>query len=1273
MKRQSFPASTIALTLGVLFVIATAGLTAFGQASSSAINGTVTDQQGNLVPGAAVTLTNTGKNFTRTQRTNETGRFNFALIPPGSYQVSVEAKNFKKAVITDVSALVDKPTDLTVSLEIGNVTETVTVSSGSGEVLLNTQDATIGNNFVSRQITQLPLEARNPLSLLTLQPGVTRAGNVTGARADQSNITLDGVDINEAQTNDIGAPVLRLNSEAVEEFRVVVSNPNANQGRSSGAQISLITKSGSNDWHAVLFEAHRNTIFTANSFLNNRAGRYIATDAAVIAGTQLAGNLKVPRPKLLRNTFGGTFSGPIKKDRAFFFYSYEGRRDASQASVSARTVPLPALGLGTVKFLGCAPGVPAANCGTTVTPTVQALTAAQLNALFPAVGLNPAALSVLAGAASRYPANSPGGDGFNTGAFIFNAPTAVNLNSHQLRMDLNLNQKGTQQLMFRGSYQYDKQPVSTTNPQQFPDSPLRTGWYHPTGIVIGHTWTINSTKTNNFRYGLTRLAVSNLGDTTGNDIFFRFVYIPTTESYTASRINPVHNFTDDFSWIKGNHSLQLGANVRMVRNLRTDLGPAYDQALTNPLFYASSGNVLLTPVTGAGYTIKGNQDDLKAALAAVIGRYSQYTARFNFGLDGKPAKSGDPTVRNFATESYDGYVQDMWKFRQNLTFTLGLRYSLSKPVYEKQGFMATPNIPLGEYLQRRIDNAAKGINYTEPIVVNLSKSFYNWDKNNFQPRVAVAWSPDFGNNFLGRILGRQGKSVIRGGFAITNDYFGEQLAVTFNSQNSLGFSSSQTTSANTFNVTTNPAPLFTGFGQDVRSLPTIVVPGALTFPQQRSSNNSRRIESSLDGHQVSPINYSWNVSFERDLPHGMVFEAAYIGRSARNLLAGRDAVQTNLNFTDQKSGQTWTQAASILEQLRATNTSIFSVQSIPFFDNLYTPGSLGPILFGLPSLTNTQAVYAMMPLTNVNASCAAVGGCFDVGNDWTTAQDILDAFSGHRYFYQPQYGALAVYSTIASSDYHGATFSLRQRFKETLSYDINYTFSKSLDDISGLQTDAPFTPFILNALNIHQARAVSDFDVRHVINANMIWQLPFGHGKSFFDHSSGFVNALLGGWQLASIFRWNSGLPVEAPLDFGGWPTNWNRRNYTTRIKPVEASPTRGGTTPANLFSDPKAVYQSFRSGLPGERGDRNVFRYPGYVVLDAALSKSFTMPWSERHTLQIRWEVFNVTNTQRLTSVDGFTQGLDPQKSPPNPSFGNFTAIQGTPRVMQFGFRYAF
>jgi hypothetical protein len=1256
MKRRSLFTRIVSLTCGALFVIIFAVTTALGQAGTSSINGTVTDPQGNLVTGATVTLTNEEKNVSRTQQTEGSGAFGFNLIPPGEYRLEVEAPGFKKTVISNVRALVDKPTDVKVALEIGAVTEVVNVTTGAGDVLLNNQDATIGNNFVGQQISQLPLEARNPISLLTLQPGVTRAGNVTGARSDQSNITLDGIDINEAQTNDIGSPVLRLNAEAVEEFRVVVANANATQGRSAGAQISLITKSGTNDFHGALFWAHRNTIFTANTFFNNRAG--------------------IARPTLLRNTYGAALGGPIKKDRAFFFYSYEGRRDASGTGVGPRTVPREHLGRGEVRFRGCPPGV--VPC-TAANATTIALTAAQIQGFYPLltnpVAPNPTAIAALAAAASRYPANDFNtGDGFNTAGFRFNAPLAVELEAHQLRLDYNLTESGSQQLFFRGTYQNDKQPVSTTSPQMWPDTPQRTRWYHPYGFAAGHTWNISSTKTNSFRFGLTRLALSDLGDTTGNFVNFRFTFDPTLGTYSFNRVNPVHNISDDFSWIHGNHSLQFGTNIRIVRNRRAEFSAAFDSGITNPFFYQSSGNVLLTPITAAGYTVTSNADDLKAALTAVVGRLSQYTARFNFGIDGQPQAEGSPNFREFATEEYDVYAQDIWKISQNLTATFGLRYGLSKPVYETQGFMAAPNIPLGEYLRRRIEAADRGENYTELITVNKVNKFYDWDKNNFQPRVGVAYSPDFGDNWFGNLFGRSGKGVIRGGFAITNDYFGQQLAVTFNSQNTLGFASSQTIPANTYNVTNRPAPPFTGFGQAIRPLQNITVPGALTFPQQRSANFARRIESSLDGSLSSPINYSWNFSYQRDLPGGMVLEAAYIGRSARDLLAGRDAVQPNLNFRDIKSGQTWTQAATILEILRAQNAPIGSIPNVAFFDNVYTPGTLGPILFGLP-LTNTQAVYAMMPLGSRNPSCATVGGCYELQNDWTTAQDILDAASGRRIFYQPQYGALAVYSTIASSDYHGGTLSLRQRYKNVLSYDINYTFSKSMDDVSGLQVDAPFTPFVLNAENLKQQRAVSDFDVRHVINANAIWQLPIGRGK-WINTENRFANAIFGGWQLTGIFRWNSGLPVEAPLDFGGWPTNWNRRNYTTRITNIQESPHRGGgTVPANLFADPAAAYHSFRSGLPGERGDRNIFRYPGYVTLDMGIFKAWGMPWSEKHQFQFRWEAFNVTNTQRLTSVDGFVQAVDPfvSSATPTGSFGNFTAIQGDRRVMQFVLRYQF
>ena len=247
MKRESFKASSlIAVCCGVLLLCLACCVTAVAQSSTSSVDGTVVDPQGNVIPGATVTLTNAQKNFTRTQTTTENGTFAFSLIPPGQYQIDAEAKGFKKGVLTEVSAQVAKATTVTVQLEIGNVSEVVTVSAGAGEVLTNKQDGTLGNNFVSQQITQLPLEARSPLALVTLQPAVTKEGYVAGARADQSNVTLDGIDINDAQTNAIADtnaipnggtqlsagqnhPVIRLNAEAIEEFRVTTVNANASR------------------------------------------------------------------------------------------------------------------------------------------------------------------------------------------------------------------------------------------------------------------------------------------------------------------------------------------------------------------------------------------------------------------------------------------------------------------------------------------------------------------------------------------------------------------------------------------------------------------------------------------------------------------------------------------------------------------------------------------------------------------------------------------------------------------------------------------------------------------------------------------------------------------------------------------------------------------------------------------------------------------------------------------------------------------------------------
>jgi Carboxypeptidase regulatory-like domain len=1267
MKRQSFVGGLNFCTVKIkliallcwtsLFVVLVSSV-AIAQSGTTGISGTVTDQTGAVVPGATVRLLNPETGFSRTTTTNESGRYNFPSVPANTYQIEVEASNFKKLLKRDLRALVNSPVYVPLTLEPGEVTAVVDVTGGAIESVINTRDATIGNNFTAQQITGLPTNLRRVTDLLTLQPGVTREGYVAGGRSDQANITLDGVDINDQQTGGRSdqfqttqGTVLRLTAEAIEEFRITTTGANANQGRSSGAQISLITKGGTNDFRGAVFFLKRPTAGSSNSFFNNLSG--------------------IPRGSLDRNVYGGAVGGPLIKNRAFFFYSYEAQREQFGESV-VRTVPLAHMGQGQMKFVGNLPGeivCPGAGC----TPArLLTLTTAQLNMIYPQVLVNPTAVAALADAASRYPANDTSvGDGVNTGGFRFNAARTINENTHIARFDFNLSKN--QQLFIRGNYQHDLSTLASA----FPDTSAPALWNHPYGFVVGHNWTISNNKINNFRYGLTRQAFSQQGDSSENAISFRFVFSPVLFTRTLTRVTPTQNFTDDFTWLKGNHTIQFGGNVRILRNQRTSFANAFDTAVTNPSFYDQSGAVVSNQITAAGYSIAGGQTSIaQAAATALIGRFSQYTGRFTYDKDGSVLPPGTGTNRNFATEEYDAYGQDTWRVSPSLTLTFGLRYSLSRPVYEKNGFQIVPTEKLGDFFERRKASALLGRPLNDLIQFQLggpknnAPGFYSMDWNNFQPRVAFAWSSNFKRGFLKTVFGGEGKAVLRGGFSITNDYFGQQLAVSFDQLSTIGFTSDTTIAANTYNVTTNPPPQLTGFSQDIRSLPGIPQNPPLRF--NTPADQAQRIETSLDANIVSPIHYAWNVSYGRQLPAGMYFEASYIGRSAHNLFASRDVMALN-NIVDPISQMDWYQAAGMLHDLRAANTPIDQVPVIPYFQNLFP--NYTTTVNGV-SLNSTQRIYRLVARDPLPGP---VGGGFDI-LDWTFIQLLIDDRGIFpNMFFHPQYAAFSAFGTTAKSLYHGGSFTLRQRLRDTLSFDLNYTFSKSMDNASGLQTGTSYgSQFILNPLRPDDNYAVSDFDVRHSLNANFLFNLPIGRGKKFFYNTGQIADRLVGGWGLTGIFRWNSGRPLSTPFDAQQWATNWNVQSSGTRIQPLSAGAIR---STQNFFEDPQAAFNSFRNARPGETGERNAFRLPGFSALDLGLVKSITMPWSENHKLQLRLEAFNVLNIQYFSAANftRTTYGLpqDPETSTVAPTFGKiFDGTQGENqgrRFFQFGLRYQF
>src|SRR5580692_365116 len=358
------------------------GNLAFAQSATTSLRGTVADPKGAVVAGATVTLSNPATGFSRTAKTDDQGIYQFLEVPPSTYVIEASAAGFATTKRDSVPLQVSSPATVNLVLQVQGGSVIVDVSGEAPQV--NTTDATLGNNFNSRQLIDLPSEGRDPAAILSLQPGVvfigssanqgiipsqqdndSRGGAVNGARSDQSNITLDGLDDNDQLEGYAFRGAMRATLDSLEEFRVTTSNYDAGSGRSSGAQVNLVTKSGTNNFHGSVYEYNRPTFDVANDYFNK--------ESQIIEGAP-------NRPQhILRNTFGGTFGGPIQKDRLFFFAAYEGQRTADQVPTDG-VVPTPSLVAGELKYL-CDPGPTCADGYTVGTGANQLLSVAS-NALF---------------------------------------------------------------------------------------------------------------------------------------------------------------------------------------------------------------------------------------------------------------------------------------------------------------------------------------------------------------------------------------------------------------------------------------------------------------------------------------------------------------------------------------------------------------------------------------------------------------------------------------------------------------------------------------------------------------------------------------------------------------------------------------------------------------------------------------------------------------------------------------------------------------------------
>ncbi len=1225
---------------------------ALAQNATTSLRGVVRDQSGAVIAGASVTLNNKSSGQSLTTTSKGGGEYQLQQIPPATYEIVVTSSGFGSQT-KRAELLVNQPATLDFSLLPQGADVVVNVTTAAQT--LNTTDASIGNSTTNATIQALPSETRNIPDLLSLNAGVffiprpagsdpalqdSRSGAVNGGRSDQSNVTLDGVDDNDQVRGLAFAGVLRATQDSTEEFRVTTSNANADAGRSSGAQVSLVTKSGTNSFHGAIYEYNRPTITVANDFF--------------LKQSQLAAGLPNRPPKLIRNIFGGDLGGPLKKNKLFFFANYEGQRQA-ESSIQSRTVPTASYQQGNLKYTDTSGNVVTLNpaqvtaldsangcavCGTTAYPAGP--------------GPNPNILALL----KQYPAanGTQLGDGLNTGSFTFSSPHPITLNTTIVKIDWNPSDK--HRLFARGNLQKDTTGGVEQFPGQGPSSELTD---NSKGMTFGETWTISPSLVNDVRYGYVRQGYGQSGLGTGDYVDLRFLDDQSAETRSTIVSVPVHNIIDNLNWTKGNHNVQIGGNWRLVHQNRTSDSTSFSSASTNP--YWLGGNPPDPTALGLTPINSGFGNSYVIAYANLIGTVPSVTSLNNYQVSnastGTLLPDGTSIERHFKANEFEYYLQDSWRAKPNLTFTFGIRHTLLQTPYETRGQQVAPTIDTHNWFMQREAAALQGRIYEPDLQFAPNGPVYGkpgyWakSKNNIAPRLAVVYSPNT-------------KTSIRAGAGMYFDHYGEGLVNTFDQNGSFGLSSSLTNQAGTYGYDT--APRFVDrrtfpFSNGGAS-PTVQFP--YTAPQGLFN-----ITWGLDNKLKTPYTEAFDLSVQRELPGGFTLETSYVGRLGRHLLQSLDLAEP-VDFVDPQGAGDYYSAGAQLSKLVDQNagSSSASVPSIPYFEHLF------PYMAGIdyPGESATQAIY-----TNEWAPYRANLGA-------TTALADIDFYcaygcpAGHvPRFWQDQFSSLYALSTIGMSYYNAGQITLRHPMSHGLQMDISYTYSRSIDMGSDAERTSEFangvsfnSSSIINTWKPYLNRAVSDFDTTHLLTVNYVYQLPFGRGRAFANGGSGLLNALIGGWQNTGILRSTSGLPFS--LNEPGWTTNWQQEGYGIVTDKRAARVRRHFDAAGNVqvFDNAAAINSGLATGgpirlpYPGEAGQRNNFRGDGYFSLDSGLNKAWAI---EHGTLRFAWEVYNVTNTFRFDPSPVGTANTQLTGG----SLGLYTTQLGAPRRMQFSLRYDF
>ncbi len=890
------------------------------QVGSSSITGAVIDSSGAVVAGAKVEAKNEGTGLVFVQNTTNSGNYSFASLTPGSYSITVTLTGFQTFSSVHNILTVGTPLVVDVTLSVGTIGQTVHVVESNYQ-RLETSNATVSDIMDTKQVQDLPLNGRNPLSLLTLEPGVVQrttngAGSGThvfGSRDRAHNVTIDGIDANESTVPNPQGNIQRLNPDNVQEFRTVTLGATAEQGRNSGANVIVATRGGTNALHGSLFYFNRNTAYNANEWFSNYEGR--------------------KRPELKLHEYGFAVGGPIIKNKTFFFGSFQNNQIKQTQPISATNVGIAGFGAPTVytalartgifRFVrgsinvggatvtrnspllvdssgNLQPGVPVCNGTTIVGNCVDSY---NIFANDPqAIGGD---LAVLALMNSLPAANAFSlGDGLNQAGFNWNPPSQFKGPNYYVRVDHNFNSNNSVFVRWlQNTFDTKQGDFLNARPQVYPGFPP-LGEVNRLGknLAISYRHNFSPALVNELTVGFNRFAFQfTFGESNPNFPNPQKVPIWADDCVLGSMLNvdgpyclsthtqraiTTPQLVDNITWIHGAHTLRAGINFRFY--IHNDSRGFFGGNVVTPIIRFNRqnrrGNFRNIPTTGTASTCPtcANSTDINRLQQAIV------------ELAGIPSRIQQAFLANFATDTYgstnfatvytrahqyDSYIQDEWKLRPNLTLNLGLRWEYNPAPYDAKQALV-PNVTP--------DGSQGAVTY-----VKADGWFKNDNIGAVGPRIGVAWSPD-------------NKTSVRAGYSWLFDTLstfqvtamaGKRPGFLLNCITTINSSGAATTTSgcvlpNGITPTGNTNRISTGFPMAVPT-PTVTPSVALT-PTQQAASGAPAV-GAFDANIKNPSVHEWDLTIQRELPKHFVAEIGYIGKRGTHLYRAYDLNQVSVN------------------------------------------------------------------------------------------------------------------------------------------------------------------------------------------------------------------------------------------------------------------------------------------------------------------------------------------------------------------------------------------